>query len=153
MADFEVTGLDGLLAMSKGLKNAGERGLRNELNKRIRQAAKPLSQQTKQAAASQLPQRGGLARQVASTPQRIKVATGKNPGVYIIVSKRAGARATNRGEIRHPVFGNRDRWVTQKVTGGWFDKTIEAHVVEIRSAVQDAVQGLFDDIAREANRG
>jgi hypothetical protein len=150
VADFEVTGLDGLLAFSKGLKNAGERGLRNELNKRLRETAKPLIQQTREAARRELPKRGGLAEQVASTPQRIKVATGRDPGVFILVSKRAGVRATNRGLLRHPVYGNREVWVDQKVAAGWFDATLDTGVVFVRKAIDDALQTMFDEIAREA---
>jgi hypothetical protein len=139
--------------MSKGLKNAGESGLRNELNKRIKAAAKPLIGATQQAALRELPKRGGLAAQVAKTPQRLVVSTGKNPGVKIVVSKRAGVRSSNRGVIRKPLFGNRDHWYEQRIPGGWFDNTLDQNSFVIRKAIDGAVQSMFDEIAREARRG
>ena len=139
------------LRVSKALKAAGEKQMRKELHSSVRTAAKPLIPKARQAALSQLPKRGGLAKAVASSQMRAQVLTGRNKyGVRITVGKnrRAGARDTNRGKIRHPVFGNRDVWKDQRVPKGWFDDTMKAAAPPIRRDVEKAIQKVLDDIAR-----
>lgn len=54
----------------------------------------------------------------------------------------------NRGEWRHPVFGNRDVWVTQRVTPGWFDRTGQAAKPEFLAAAAVALEKAAVDLAR-----
>lgn len=157
--EFRVNGADKFLAVSKALKAAGETGLRKELNKSIRDAAKPLIPKTRAAAKASLPQRGGLAALVAKAPQRVQVRTGqKTAGARIVVGKNrrsAGARAANRGTIRHPVFadGNKTRdqwtWVNQEVDAGWFDETLEAEADSVLPAVEKAIEDMAERIVRK----
>lgn len=148
--DFEIHGADQFLALSKALKHAGRTELRKELNKRIRVAAKPLIPKARAEAMARLPQRGGLAKQVSKEPMRVQTRTGRDPGVRIVVGKRGGgARQANRGRLRHPVFGNRERWVTQQVKPGWFDDPMAASAPDVRRGVEAAMQSIVDDIVRE----
>lgn len=142
--DFELQGVEQFYALSKALKHAGHKQLRKDLNKGLREAAKPLVKKTRSAARSQLPSGGGLAQQVAKEPQRVQVRTGsRTAGVRLVVQRKRGAAwATNKGRLRHPVFGNRDVWVTQAVPPGWFDDTIKK---DQRAIVRDA-QGVLDTI-------
>lgn len=149
--DFEVHGADQFLALSKALKHAGRGELRKELNKGMREAAKPLVKQSRQAALAKLPQRGGLAKQVAKEPQRVQTRTGRVPGVRIVVGKKnGGARSANRGFIRHPVFGNRENWVTQEVPPGWFDDTMKAGAPVVRPELQKAIDRVAEQVIRDA---
>jgi hypothetical protein len=143
---------DQFLKVSKALKAAGEKGLRQELHKGVKKAARPLVFQAKAAAREQLPKRGGLNRAVAGSPIRTVVSTGRNKyGVRIVVAGVRGraARSTNRGKIRHPVFGNRDVWRDQKVPKGWFDDTMRAAAPAIRKDVEAALARVVQDIARK----
>lgn len=143
------------LKASKALKAAGESQLRKELHGSVRKAARPLIPRARAAARAQLPKRGGLAKAVASSPMRAQVLTGRNKyGVRIAVGKnrRAGARDTNRGRIRHPLFGNRERWYSQQTPKGWFDDTMRAAAPPIRREVEKAIQKSLDDIARRGRR-
>lgn len=151
MADFEVTGADQFLKLSKALKEAGRTGLRRELNTGIRRAARPLVKKTRAEARSRLPKRGGLAAQVAKEPQRVQVRTGASTaGVRIVVGRgKGGARGANRGVVRHPVFGNRDVWVDQKVEPGWFDDPIKGSAPAVRRDIEKAMQTVVDQIVRE----
>lgn len=150
--DFEITGTGDFLRLSRALKDAGRGELRKELNKGIRTAAKPVIAATRSEALSRLPQRGGLARQVAKEPQRIEVRTGaRTAGVRVVVGrKRGGARGANRGVIRHPVFGNRERWVDQQVPPDWFDKPARRSAPRIRRAVERSMEAVADRIVRDA---
>lgn len=144
--DFEIRGAEQFLALSKRLKNAGETGLRKELNKALRNASKPLTLKTKAAARAKLPTRGGLAALVAGEPQRVQVRTGAGTaGVRIVVGKKGGgARAADAGLIRHPVFGT-STIVTQSVTPGWFSETAQDQAPQIR----DDVATVLEDFTRK----
>lgn len=153
--DIRIEGTEQFLALSKALKHAGRGELRKELGKGLRKSVKPLTKETRSVARRDLPSRGGLADQVAREPQRVQVRTGrKTAGVRLVVGKkRGGARMTNRGRLRHPVFGNRDVWVTQPVKPGWFDDTIKADEKRIRKDALAVLDTIADQIVRDAKRG
>ena len=54
------------------------------------------------------------------------------------------AKAFNKAVFRHPVFGNRENWVSQSGRP-YFGSVISKH----RNAIQDAVQRALDDAVRE----
>jgi hypothetical protein len=143
------------LKASKALKAAGETGLRRELHKNVKQAVRPLIPQARAAARSQLPKRGGLAKRVAGSPMRTKISTGRNRygvRIEVVAGGGRGARRSNRGVIRHPVYGNRDRWVSQRVPDGWFDDTMRAATPAIRKNVEKAIEKTLNDIAKRGRR-
>lgn len=151
--DFETRGADDFLKLSKALKHAGRTGLRKELNKGLRKGAKPLIPKAKAAARANLPRSGGLAAQVAKEPMRVQVRTGRTPGVRIVVGKkRGGARSTNRGTIRHPVFGNREVWVTQSVPRAkdWFDATMRKEAPRVRPHLEEALERVARQVVNDA---
>lgn len=154
MSDFTVGGADDFLKLSKALKHAARGELRKELNKGMRDGAKPLIPLVKAAARDQLPHGGGLNELVAREPMRVQTRTGRDPGVRVVVGKkRGGARATNRGVIRHPVFGNREQWAEQKVTDGWFDDTLKQHGKDVIPALEQAMERIVDKIVGDAKHG
>lgn len=150
--ELQVEGAEQFLALSKALKHAGRGELRKELNRQLRVTAKPLIKETRAVARATLPQRGGLAAQVAREPQRVQVRTGrKTAGVRIVVGrKRGGARMSNRGRLRHPVFGNRERWVTQPVPAGWFDETLKGKERAVRKDVVAVLSTIAEQVVKDA---
>jgi hypothetical protein len=150
--DFSVRGADEFLKLSKALKHAGNGPLRKELTASIKRTAKPLIADTRAEALRRLPQRGGLAKQVAREPQRIQVRTGaKTAGVRVVVGKRqGGARGANAGRLRHPVFGNRDVWVNQSVPPGWFDKPLKAGAPKVRRGLEQTLEEIAQKVIRDA---
>lgn len=152
--DFEIRGADEFLRLSKALKHAGRTELRKDLTNGLKRAARPLTPKTRAEALRRLPQRGGLAAQVAKEPQRVQVRTGvETAGVRLVVGKkRGGAQAANRGVIRHPVFGNRDVWVSQSVPPGWFDETIKGEAPAIRRELEKVLEDIAERVVRETRR-
>ncbi len=147
MSEFRVEGAEQFLQLSKALKAAGQTELRKELNKGLRLAAKPLIAQTRAAATAELPKRGGLGRSVAKAPQRVVVATGaRTVGVRIVA--KGPVRGANAGTVRHPVFGHRDRFVSQQVPGGWFDRTLEGAADSVTPAILAAMDAVMEAVVR-----
>jgi hypothetical protein len=120
------------------LKAAATGGVKLALTREIKEAAKPLIEDVKQAAESELPKAGGLNEWVAGGKFSSSVRyTGIQIGVRIVATARKSSRGgtsqfgTDRGTFRHPVFGHTDRWVTQQLaTPGWFTKTLEKKAPE-----------------------
>lgn len=150
MADFEIHGAESFLQLSKALKHAGRTDMRKELHKGVRKAARPLIPKARAEARRRLPKRGGLAELVAREPARTQVRTGADPGVRIVIGKkRGGARATNRGAIRHPVFGDKSKWVEQRISpAGWFDESMMGEKRAIQRDIEKAILNVVDQISR-----
>lgn len=157
MPDFEIRGADQLYRLSKALKAAGQTELRKELNKGVKTAAKSLIADTRAAAKRDLPKRGGLNIRMAKAPQRIRIRTGKDPGVSVVVPKKQPGY--NEGIIRHPVFGKKTpgekskaKWVTQRIDGEWFDGTIRKGTHRVAPEMERALERVAEEIVRKAGR-
>jgi hypothetical protein len=44
------------------------------------------------------------------------------------------------GRWRHPVYGNRNRWVEQRTRPGWFSRVADEHGLRARQEVIEAVE-------------
>ncbi|MGZ4663587.1 MAG: hypothetical protein ACXV5Q_00675 [Frankiaceae bacterium] len=151
--DFRITGAEDFLALSKALKHAGRGELRKELNKQMRDAAKPLIGDVRQAAERELPKHGGLNRVVSRGRIRVQTRTGAQTAGVRIVGAGQGLRSADLGILRHPVFGHRDRFVAQDVPAGWFTATLNDKARTVLPALAQAVQNIADQVVREAKRG
>lgn len=148
VADLRITGTDDLARVARALKDAGDKDLRRELLRGINRALKPAKQAVKDAARSQLPQRGGLAAEVAAS--RISSSTrtsGRSPGVRV-TGKKSGRdlRSIDRGRLRHPTFG-RAPWVNQAVKPGFFSETLTEQAPRVRREVVDVLEDVAQKIA------
>lgn len=154
MSDFEVRGADQFLALSKALKAAGRTELRKELNKGMRDAAKPLIPKAREAFKAELPHRGGAGAYIAGKRMRAVTRTGRDPGVNIVVAKQ-DPRLDSEGRLAHPVFGQRradGRRViaVQRVKPGIFSSAMQKEAPAIRGALEGAMQAVIDTIVRGA---
>lgn len=149
--DLRITGAEQFAALAAKLKKAGERGLRADLLRGLRSEAKPLIAEARQAARQQLPRHGGLNVRVANDPITVRVRTVGNTVGVRIVTTTTDTRGTNAGRIRHPVFGNRDVWVTQEDerAKGWFSDTLANSAPQ----VQRAMMGVLADVASKLTGG
>lgn len=162
MAEVDITGTDQFLRLSKALKDAGRTGkgsLRNELHAGIRKSVKRAMPKARQALAAGTP--AGVDPRSLRVKQVAQVKTGKDPGVTVGVryGKRgtglgaSNARLANaQGLLRHPLWGNRERWFNTPVPGakGWFDDTYRAEAPAIRRDIEQAMQDVVEKIVREA---
>lgn len=160
--DFSIRGAENFLRLSKALKETGEKELRKELHTGMRNAVKPLLPKAAQALATGLPPR--LKGRGAKVKQVVQVKTGRDPGVSIAVpygKRNAGglgasnARLVNaRGVVRHPLYGNRQRWCSTPAPGaqGWFDETYTTRARTVLPDVERAVERVAGQITRRVGR-
>jgi hypothetical protein len=158
--DFEVRGAQQFLDLSKALKAAGDKPMRQALTAGMRKAVKPAMKQAQRRLKDGLPY-GGRGNAASQT---VQVKTGRDPGVSVVVkygSKRASNAhlANTKGRIRHPVFADGEkprkdwRWVNQEVPGlkGWFDETYRDAAPEIRKALEKAMEDIAQMIVAQAS--
>jgi hypothetical protein len=149
--EVKVEGADALGRLARRLKEDGNKELRKKLMAGIQRATRPLREEIKVAARRQLPRSGGLNEFVASGKFSTKTRSGgRKVGVRITgVKSGHDIRAIDRGRLRHPVWGNRRRWVNQRVRPGFFTKTIEDRAHIVRDELVDVMQ----EVAREVTGG
>lgn len=149
-------GLKDLRTLSAQIKQAADpKQVRKDLTKGLRQGAKPAAVAVK-AGARSLPARPGgrstgLRRRMAASAGVQVRTSGQMAGVRVRISRaRMGDQAslpkvTNVGVWRHPVYGNRKVWVTQRSRRGWFD----AATARSAPAVRMALKKVLDDTERK----
>lgn len=146
--DLVIKGADDLGVLAKRLKEVGDKTLRKELLAGIRVATKGTKAAIKANALSSLPARGGLAAIVANSKVSTKTRTTGAIGIRITAANPHSIRGMDRGNLRHPVFGNRGKWVSQKVKAGWFTDPIEADAPNIRYEIGQAMSSVAAKLER-----
>ncbi|MGW0032126.1 hypothetical protein ACWDXD_20150 [Streptomyces sp. NPDC003314] len=165
VGSVQITGTGQLINLSRRLRAAGGPRLKANLQRRIRRAAEPLHRDMQQtirnlpitSQARKAGSRGGSSpttrplRDTIATAVRISVRTSSTPGARVWIDRsalpsdlRGMPSALNEGRIRHPVFGNRRRWVQQNTTPLWWDKTVTRHTPRM----QAEVARVLDDVRR-----
>jgi hypothetical protein len=145
-----VKGAEDLLALSKRLKAAGQKDLRNELHKAMRDAAKPLIPKVRAAARAKLPKAGGLNERIAKKPYRSQVRTGATTAGVRITGTKVDPRI-NEGRVWHPVFGDRKPGAIQRVPSadGYFDDTLRESAPEVQDELRRTFSAFVDRLVRE----
>lgn len=154
MLDIKVYS-DDLDKVSRRLKHAGSPlAIRAEIRGGMTKVG-PQARQAVAQAARNLPAHGrrhtGLRSLIARSVQARSATEGEN--VALVVGIRRDVMGTKhslpghieQGQWRHPVFGNRENWVTQTGKRGWFTDAISTRVVP---AMERAIKDTADKIAR-----
>jgi gas vesicle protein len=154
-------GLDALVRALRAEEDGKE--LRKDLAKNMREALKPGAQQAKSSIMAMpsggiMPTapalRSSIARKIRPEVKlggrwsgaRVKAFKTKNIRNFPNAPKR-----TNRAAgWRHPVFGNRDQWVTQRGKVEWFDRAFQGHEGIYKAAVEQAMEDMAQRIASRA---
>lgn len=145
MFDLRISGAEDLAALSKRLRAAGEsgKGLRRELLAAMQRSTKPIKQDVADSWASRMPHRGGLAG------RRLRLATrtrtgGQRVGVRIVSASSDGydLGSIDKGNLRHPVFGNKKAWTTQRITAGIITDPQEQSAPDVRAEIVRAIDSI-----------
>jgi hypothetical protein len=155
VTELTIHGADRLEKVAKALKDGGHKELKKQLLRGFREAGKPVIREIRASALEKLPRGGGLAALVAGSQIGVRTRLGGNTvGVQIRGTNRSlqGLRRLDRGELRHPVFGNREVWVGQggSVTPGWFSKPIESSEGRIRSHMASVLNEVAAKVERSS---
>lgn len=139
--DIRVEGAEGFLALARRLKETGNRELRLELYRSIRQVTNPIRENVRKSARETLPRRGGLGALIASSKIRVqRRASGASVGIRMVGSSEHDIAAMNAGIVRHPLYGNKRHWFEQAVRPRWWDEPTEEAAPLARVAIVDAME-------------
>lgn len=142
MGDITIEGASKLLAVSVQLKAVGDKGLQASMRRRLRQAAAPVVEEVKVAAAEHS----------VRIPKTIVLSmryTGRLAGAYIIAKRNKMPTGHEplpglfeNGDFRHPVFGDKQVWVSQKGYPFMFPTVMKA-----APALRAEMERIIEDIA------
>lgn len=166
MRDVRILGTGQLLELQRRLRAAGNESLRSSMQRRVRRAAEPLRNDL-QATIRGLPMTpqprrtrpGGTSpttrplRAAIAEAIRISVRTGAgSAGARVWVDRgrlpsdvpMGVLIQLNEGRLRHPVFDNRRRWVSQTAPPSWWTGTVRRN----RPRMEREVARVLDDVRR-----
>lgn len=149
--DLQVKGADKLDKVARALREAGDKELQKELYAGLNRATKPLRGAAKESALENLPHRGGLNRRVARARMSVRRRGGKSPSIKIVAKGMQLGRIDARGQVKHPVYGHRDRWVIQNISKaeGWFTEPMQKGAPEVRKELIRTLDQIARKIARK----
>jgi hypothetical protein len=147
--DLRITGAQDFARLSARLREVGDKGLRRELYKGLNAAAKPAKAAIKPNIRARLPHRGGAGDFVAST-LRVTQSNrgGQNPAVIIWSKSNHNIRAINRGQLRHPVYGNKKVWANTAVEPDTFTEPIESRASQMRQDMEKVIKVVAAKVER-----
>jgi len=128
VAEDVVEGGAELREVALKLTAAGQVELRRAMYRNIRIATLPARPAIRTSAMEMLPRSGGLNAWVAKATTRTSILTGtRTAGVVVRVTKKGHVmKDIDAGNVRHPVYGNRDAWVGQSVPAGFASTPMKA---------------------------
>jgi hypothetical protein len=90
----------------------------------------------------------GVTRKITYSGYRTGVRI-RVDGKYLPENQRALIKATNKGLVRHPVFGNRTNWTSQTFKpAGWFDRPAQSMGAEAIRKIQHAARNALRDLEK-----
>lgn len=165
MATFQIRPTNDLREVAKELRAVADgKALRKELTGGMRDVLRPVLGQARAAwravASGDARKTGGRAdlRTLLAKATRMEVRTsGKQAGVRLRVDGRKmpdglkalpGYAEGERTRWRHPVFGNRETWVTQQAFPTFY-RTVEPHRDDVSRAIDQVLADVKAKIERQ----
>lgn len=154
MADVETVGAQDFAVAALKLRAMGKEGggLRRELNRNLLTAAEPMTKAVITHLDQYLP--SGYAPILAAglTVRPSISARGSSAGLRLVGKAKGVKRGRqigviNLGILRHPVFGNSNVWVNQRVRPGFWSTPLADSSEEPKKAIQQAVRITIEKLA------
>jgi hypothetical protein len=150
MADFEVRGAEDIDRLVRAIRvHADSKALRKELYSGLARVSKRIKGPMIEVIPAALPRRGGLAAEIQRTTRmRATAKSGAYAGVSMrFTSSKHDIRTLVGKRLRHPVWGNRDRWVDQ--TAGVDPTVFTGKFEDQKPEVLKAILDVMNEVARK----
>jgi hypothetical protein len=149
--DIRITGTSELARVQHRLKLVGDTGLGKQMGKQLRAAVAEFAPAARKEALAAMPSGYGptLSR---SLNFRLRVRdTAYTSDVRIRVTGKGRKELRdvprlNRGRLRHPLFGNRNRWYDQRVRPGFVDRPADRLLPDAAKRMQAVIDYVADQI-------
>lgn len=147
--DFKIDGAKQLAELTRKFRSIEDKTVRRELSKSLTRATKRSKDAIRASAREKLPKRGGLAASIAASRISVRNKTASRIAVLqLVTSNKHNIRAIDRGIVRHPVYGNRKKWATQKVPALFWTAPMRLNTANARRELA----GALDELQRKLSR-
>lgn len=150
---IRVEGGEDFSRVARELKDAGRQDLRKEMFRALQSSTKPARQQVLDDIPDFMP--GDYAATLAGDLRLSATAKGgKDPSIRMRAKGKRKNRFVamyERGNLRHPLYGNRGRWFNQSIEPGWFSAPLRAQAPQINEQLTEAMQRVAQQIADEGS--
>lgn len=132
--------------MALRLRTEGHGLVRRRMGTAIRTATRPAAESVQAAEKRVLPKAGGLNDLVGDIEVKTQILAGQKTAGVRVVQRSAGhdLKSLNRGRLRHPTWGHRDRWVDQEIPAGWWEAALEKYgaavLIHVELAMAEAAR-------------
>ena len=149
--EVKVTGGAELRQVQNRLRVIGDKGLGKQMSKALRDAAKPLQPAVRKEAVAAMPSGYGptLAKSLRFRTAIKETAHTADVVVRVYGDGRRERRevpALNRGRLRHPLYGNRNRWFDQRVRPGFVDRPADRLMPEAARQMRAVISYVAEQI-------
>jgi hypothetical protein len=148
----QVTGGRDLAAVSRRLREVGNKGLGRQMAKQLREASDELRPAVTESAQRLMPRRGGYAELLSTSLRYRQSVQHARTTARVLFRIHADGRrerrdvpSINRGQLRKPLFGDRDRWFDQRVKVGFVDRPVD----QLQPDIARRMQSVVDDFAAQ----
>lgn len=127
-------------------KTGSERKLGTRVRKRLREIADAIGPEILAAGVEEMPRSGGLADRLTADGD---VKAGMTSAGMTLQLRAGGIqmRGLDRGLLRHPVHGNDEVWVTQRVPPRAWSRPFEERAPEVREQVGEELDEMLRELA------
>lgn len=151
--EVRVTGGRDLFAVSRALRNIGDKGLGKQMGKALQDASKELRPAIKKSAAQLMPHSGGYATVLSKSLRFRQNVQTSRIAARIVFKVHADGRkerrdvpSLNRGRLRKPLYGNRNYWYSQRVRPGFVDRPVDRLAPDIARRMNAVVDYVADQL-------
>lgn len=117
------------------LESAARGGLKRDLERAVKRGTRNVEKYFRANSLERMPKRGGFAADLA----KAKVKTSRiDFGVHLEVVSPHDMRRIEQGRLRHPVYGDTDTWVSQRVPADVVRDAVVRADAEIKREVDAA---------------
>jgi hypothetical protein len=142
--EVRIEGVAALKRVAAQIRAEGRRDLSKELDKALAKTVVPVEKAIKLSSAETMPKRGGYAGEMSRALHfKTQKRTGGNSCSYTLITYADGKdiRALEAGNLRHPVYGNRNAWTLTKIRAGFHkrgtDNAADEAVRQMDAVVRD----------------
>lgn len=147
-----LSGVNQFADFARAARLAGDEFL-PKVRKEIAKVGPPAKKAVRASAEAKMPKRGGYAA-VLGRAIRVRVNTDTGfttAGVTIVTyatgqTQRRDIPAINQGRLRKKVWGNPQRWVTQRVPAGFWDDAMDVVSDDAEQRIRDVMAQTIDTL-------
>ena len=134
---LKVSGGQSVERAAGRLASAARGGLKRDLERAAKRGTRNVERYFRANAQERMPKRGGFAKEYA----KAKVQTSRiSYGVRLTVVSPHDAKRIEQGRLRHPVYGNREVWASQKVPANVVRDAVVRADAEIQREIDAAMR-------------